>query len=343
MSEILDKIQFLIKRKPVVIITGEGRDLAEKAILTILKEKTLFLISADDKEINKFEFFLKNSKLSILVITRVGDIPFQQDFFAGEREKLEKTIELAKKLKAQNWLILNYDDETVREIDDITNLNTLTFGFSERADFFATDIKLNHGTNFKVNHKGNIVPFWLEGTFGKEQIYSALAAAALGTIFGLNLVEISQLMREYKTLPGKMRLIEGIKGSLVLDDTESATVFSMIEAVEILGKVPVVKRKIAVLGDVIGIGKYTIEAHETIGEKVAKNTNLLFTFGPRAKFIAKGAIEKRMEETQIFSFDRIEDGIEKLKETIRGGDLILVDGSKEMRMSEIVDQIRKIW
>jgi UDP-N-acetylmuramoyl-tripeptide--D-alanyl-D-alanine ligase len=278
-----------------------------------------------------------------LVITHVGEIPFEEDFFAGEKEKLKKTIELAKKLRAQNWLILNYDDETVREIDDITNLNTLTFGFSERANFFATDIKLNHGTNFKLNYKGNIIPFWLEGTFGKEQIYSALAAAAVGTVFGLNLVEISQLMKEYKTLPGRMRLIEGIKGSWVLDDSESATVFSMIEAIEILGRVPGFKRKIAVLGDVVGIGKYTIEAHQTIGERVARNANLLFTFGQRAKFIAKGAIEKMMEENRIFSFDKIEEGIEKLKETIKGGDLILVDGSKEMRMSEIVDQIRKIW
>jgi UDP-N-acetylmuramoyl-tripeptide--D-alanyl-D-alanine ligase len=343
MSEILDKIQFLIKRKPVIVVTGEGRILAKQAILTVLKGKDFFTASTEDKEIGKFEFFLKNSRLSILVVTQVGEIPFEEELFAGEKEKLERTIELAKKLRAQNWLVLNYDDETVREIDDITNLNTLTFGFSERADFFATDIKLNHGTNFKLNYKGNIVPFWLEATFGKEQIYSALAAAAVGTIFGLNLVEISQLMREYRTLPGKMRLIEGIKGSWILDDSESATVFSMIEAIEILGKVPGFKRKIAVLGDVVGVGKYTIEAHQTIGERVVKNANLLFTFGPRAKFIAKGAIEKGMEENQIFSFDKIEEGIGKLKEMIKIGDLILVDGSKEMRMSEIVDQIRKIW
>jgi UDP-N-acetylmuramoyl-tripeptide--D-alanyl-D-alanine ligase len=150
-------------------------------------------------------------------------------------------------------------------------------------------------------------------------------------------------MRNYKTLPGKMRLLDGINNSKILDDAESATVFSMIEAIEILGKIPGFKRKIAVLGDVIGVGKYTIEAHEAIGEKVAKNCDLLFTVGPRAKFIAKGAMEKGMDDFKIFSFDRIEDAVFKLKEIIRAGDIILVDGSKEMKMSEIVDQIRKIW
>lgn len=343
MSEILNKIQFILKRKPVIIITGNGRLLTKKVISTILKQEDVFLVSVDDAKINKFEFFLRNSKLSILLVTHVGDIPLDEDFFAGEKEKIIQTLELAKRLSPRTFLVLNYDDETVREIDDLTNLKTLTFGFSERADFFVSDIKLNHGTNFKVNYKGNVVPFWLERTFGKEQIYCALAGIVVGTIFDKNLVEISQSLKEYETLPGKMRLMEGIKESWILDDTESATVFSMIEAIEILGKVPGFKRKIAALGDVSGVGKYTIEAHERIGEIVKRNVDILFTFGPKAKFIGKGAFEKGMEESKVFSFDKIEDGIEKLKETIRSGDLVLVDGSKEMKMSEIVDKIRKIW
>ena len=341
MSEVLGKIKYLFRKKPVIAITGEGRTLTKEAISLLVKEALIF--SLEDSKIKKLEFFLKSSPTSVLVVTHVGDIPFDRDYFAGEREKLKNTVELAKSLPSRCYLVLNHDDETVREIDDITNLHTFTFGFSERADFFASNLKFNHGINFKINYKGNVVPFWLEGTFGKEQIYAVLAAAAVGTIFGKNLVEISQEMRNYKTLPGKMRLLDGINGSKILDDAESATIFSMIEAIEILGKIPGFKRKIAVLGDVIGGGKYIIEAHETIGEKVAKNCDLLFTVGPRAKFIAKGAMERGMDDFKIFSFDTIEDTVFKLKEIIKPGDIILVDGSKEMRMSEIVDQIRKIW
>jgi UDP-N-acetylmuramoyl-tripeptide--D-alanyl-D-alanine ligase len=341
MSEVFGKIKYLFRKNPVVVITGNGRNLAKEAISILIKNAKIF--SLEDSQIKKSEFFLKTSPISVLVVTHVGEIPFDRDYFAGEREKVLNTVELAKTLPPTCYLVLNYDDETVREINDITNLHTFTFGFSERADFFASDLKFNHGINFKVNHKGSIVPFWLEGTFGKEQIYTALAATVVGTIFGKNLVEISQEMKNYKTLPGKMRLLDGINGSKILDDAESATVFSMIEAIEILGKISGFKRKIAVLGDVIGIEKYVIEAHETIGEKVAKNCDLLFTVGQRAKFIAKGASEKGMDHFKIFSFDRIEDLVFKLKETIKAGDIILVDGSKEMKMSEIVDQIRKIW
>jgi UDP-N-acetylmuramoyl-tripeptide--D-alanyl-D-alanine ligase len=346
---IFEKIKFILKKPKVIIVTGAGRVSTKEAIFQVLKKyfkigNEVFIFDSDLTNYpggEKFKFLIKISSLPILVVTHIGDIPFDKDFFAGDREKTEGIRKLAKMMPAQGWLILNFDDETVREIKDETNLKEMTFGFQEGADFQASDIKLNHGTNFKINYKGSIVPVWLEGLFGKEQIYASLAAAAVGTIFDLNLVEISQALKFYQGIPGKMKLVEGIKNSWILDDTESATVFSMIEAIEILGKIEWAKRKIAVLGDVIGIGKYTIEAHETIGERVAKNTDLLFTFGPRAKFISEGAKNKGMTIDKIFQFDTIKEGKLKLKEEIKEGDLILVDGSKEMEMGEIVEEIKK--
>jgi len=341
---IFEKIKFILKKPKVVVVTGNGRQTAKEAIYQVLSqhfkvEKEILVFEVGDKEIKKFGFFLKNSSRAILVITPVGDIPYDKEFFSGAKEEVKEVTLLAKTLPAQTNLILNFDDETVREIDDVTNLKTLTFGFGERADFKASDVKLNMGTNFKVNYKGNIVPVWLEKLFGKEQIYAALSAVAVGTIFDLNLVEISQALKNYFSLPGKMRLIEGQKKSFILDDSESATVFSMVEAIETLGKPEWAKRKIAVLGDVLGIGKYTIEAHEAIGERVTKNCDLLFTVGERAKFIAQGATQKGMPIEKIFQFDTIDEGKLKLQEEIKEGDLILVDGSKEMEMEKIVKEI----
>lgn len=347
---LLSKLIFLWQKPKVTVVTGEGRVCAAEAIFQVLKQylkvgKKILVFETDLKnsgELERFKFLVKNSSLPILVVTQVGDIPPDKDFFAGEREKTIKIRELAKNLPSFGYLILNFDDETVREIKDETNLKEITFGFQERAEFRASDINLNNGTNFKLNYKGNVVPIWLEKLFGKEQIYSALAATAVGTILGLNLVEISQALKNYYSLPGKMRLIEGIKKSFILDDSESATVFSMIEAIEILGKIQGFKRRIAVLGDVVGIGKYTIEAHEAIGERVAKNVDLLFTFGQRAKFIAQGAQQKGMAIEKIFQFDKIEEGIIKLKEEIKEEDLILADGSKEMKMGKIIEEIKAI-
>jgi len=345
---IFNKIDFILRKPKVIIVTGAGRLCAKEAIFQVLKDyfkigKEVLIFETELKnflDIEKVNFLIKNSSLPILVVTHVGDIPSDKDFFAGEKEETKEIRKLAKSMPPFGYLVLNFDDETVREIKDETNLKEITFGFQERADFYASDIKINGGTNFKINHKGNVVPIWLDGIFGKEQIYSALSAVVVGTIFELNLVEISQALKNYRSLPGKMRLIQGIKNSAILDDSESATVFSMIEAIEILGKIPDYQRKIAVLGDVLGIGKYTIEAHEAIGERVAKNADLLFTIGQRAKFIAEGAKTKGMALEKIFQFDNINDVLLKLKEEIKAGDLILIDGSKEMKIREIVEEIK---
>jgi len=359
---VFEKIKFILRKPKVIIVTGSGRSCAREAIFQVLNQHfkvgdEILLFETDLKDKKEFEFFVKKSSLPILVVTHIGDIPFDKDFFAGEKEETIEIRKLAKISPPYGHLILNFDDETVREIGDElrsssrfanarvkdeTNLKEITFGFQERADFRATDIKLNGGTNFKINYKGNIVPIWLDGLFGKEQIYSALAAVVVGTIFDLNLVEISQALKNYKSLPGKMRLVEGINQSWVLDDSQSATVFSMAEAIEIFGIIPGFKRKIAVLGDVTGIGKYTIEAHEAIGERVAKNVDLLFTFGPKAKFIAQGAQQKGLPLEKIFQFDTINEGKLKLREEIKEGDIILVDGSKEMEMGKIVEEIKKV-
>lgn len=341
----LSKLIFFLKKPKVVIVTGEGRACAVKAISQVLEQrfeigKDVLIFEFADKDIKGASFFLKKFQKPILIVTRVGDIPFDKNFFDGEKEKIKNTSLLAKTLPEHTTLILNFDDETTREIGDGIDLNTLTFGFQKEAGFRTSDVMVNGGTNFKLNHKGKVIPIWLKRVFGKEQIYSALTAIVVGTIFDLNLVEISQSLLDYHSLPGRMRLIKGIKNSWILNDSESATTFSMIEALQVLGELKDYKRKIAVLGDVIGVGKYTIEAHETIGEKVVKNADLLFTFGARARFIAKEAQSKGMALEKVFQFDRVEEGKLKLQDEIKEGDIILIDGSQEMKMEKIVEEIK---
>jgi len=343
MLNFISKIKILFQKPKVVVVVGNGRQTTREAIFQVLNQhfkvgKEVLIFETNLESFDEIKFLIANSSLPVLVITHFGDIPPDKVFFAGERGD-EKIRALSKAMPARGYLVLNFDDETVREIKDETNLKETTFGFQENADFRATDIKLDTGTNFKVNYRGNIVPIWLDGLFGKEQIYAALATASVGSIFNLNLVAISQALKKYQSLPGKMRVIEGIKHSRILDDSQSATVSSMIEAIETLGIIPGYTRKVAVLGDVMGVGKYTIEAHEAIGERVAKKADLLFTFGSRAKFIAQGAQNKGMPLEKIFQFDIIDEGKLKLQDEIREGDLILVDGSKEMEMDKIVKEI----
>lgn len=193
----LTKLTFLIEKPPAIIVTGKGRKTTTEAINKVLKPKFKHILikQVEAEKVGEFSFFIRHSKKPVLVVTNIGEIPPKEEFFTGERGETIQIRKLARNFPLTGNLVLNFDDETVREIEDEAQVPCLTFGFQEGADFVATDIKENTGTNFKINYEGNIVPVWLENLFGKEQAYSALAAAACGVVLGLNLVDISQSLK----------------------------------------------------------------------------------------------------------------------------------------------------
>lgn len=341
----LNKLLFFFKRPKLVVLAGSFSATAEEAILRVLGRyfkvgKEIIVCSGGSKDAI---FFLKKSRLPILVGTHIGEYHHEKEFFAGDINEAKEIEKLAGFLPCQAHLVLNFDDETVRDLKNKSMAHPVTFGFGLRSDIRATDVIMTQfparGANFKINYEGNIVPCWLENLFGKENIYAALAAAAVGLVLGLNLVEISEALKDFKGLAGKMRLIEGIKKSWILDDSANASSLSMLESLEILKKIEGAGRKIAVLGDILGVGKYTAEAHEAIGGDAKNAADLLFTVGDRAKFFAQGAKMKGMPEDKIFQFNNAVSAAKALQDEIKEGDIILVDGSKEMSMIEVVKEI----
>ena len=342
----LDKLLFLLKKPKAVLISGNGRETAKEAIFKVYSRhfrvgKEIIICNDSDKNAG---FFIKKSQLPILAVSRIGEYHPEKEFFAGEISEAREIEKLANLLPSRGYLILNFDDETVRDLKNKSIAHHITFGFGVRADVTASDIVLTQfptlGTNFKINYEGNIVPCWLENLFGKDNIYAALAASAVGLALGLNLVEVSQALKDFKGLPGTMQLTPGIKNSWILDDSKNASPLSILESLGILKEINGVQRKIAVLGDMIGVGKYAIEAHEAVGERVKNSADLLFAVGDRAKFFVQGAIVKGMAEDRIFQFNDAISAAKAIQSEIKEGDLILIDGSKEMGMIEVVKEIK---
>jgi UDP-N-acetylmuramate-alanine ligase len=207
MPNFFKKLSFLFKRPQVILITGRGRSWAFQTIRYLLRfysEKKDVLVFESDLskpgEIDEFSFYLKKSKSPVLIVTGAGKIPPDRFSFKGDKEELIEIKKIAKILPGGGFLILNFDDETVREIKNGTKADVLTYGFQEKADIKISDINIDReGTNFKINIEENIIPFWLKGLFGKEHIYSVMAAISLGEIKNMNLVNISQSFQDYKS------------------------------------------------------------------------------------------------------------------------------------------------
>jgi len=155
------------------------KNLIEKIILLFKKPRIVVLAENDRERIEGIAATIAGSRFRIQ----------REVLFAAD---LEKT-----KLSSRECLVYNFDKEGLRKIrEKAPETKLLTFGFQEGADFQASDLRQDGGTNFKINYQGKIVPVWLEGSPTREEIYSVLAASAIGVLLGLNLVEISQALKK---------------------------------------------------------------------------------------------------------------------------------------------------
>ena len=194
------------------------------------------------------------------------------------------------------------------------------------------------GIAFKVEYKGKIVPVRIEGAFGRQSVYAVLSALSAGVLLGMNLVEIVEVASQYAPPPGRLRLLKGVKNTYILDDTYNSSPAALEAALEVLRELPA-KRKIAVLGDMLELGEYTIDEHKKAGKRAAAAADVIFTVGPRAKFMAEGARESGFPSERIFSFSDSNEAKKEVQSNLEEGDLVLVKGSQAMRMERIVEEI----
>ena len=330
-------------------------------LMLIFKEKypRILIVEMGADRPGDIEYLTKFIKPKVGVITAIGEIPVHVEFFDSPQALALEKKKLIDSLKPNGVAVLNYDDEMVRVMGENVKAKVLTYGFERRADVCATNYEVKPidiekegifgAATFKLNYKGSAVPVKLANVLGKHQVYPTLAAAVVGIIFNLNLIDISEGLRAYKSLPGRMRLLKGIKNTLIIDDSYNAAPLSTLAALETSrdfstqreSSLPVNKqgRVIAVLGDMLEIGRYTPEVHEGAGRKAAEIVDLLFAVGERAKFITKGAKEKGMAKEKIFEFHTSDEVGKPLQEIIKEGDIILIKASRAMKMEKIVKEI----
>lgn len=283
-------------------------------------------------------------KPHISVITIVGDVPVHVEFFKEADAVADEKANLVKVLSMSDFAVLNHDDRRVMEMKSKTKARVLTYGFGQGATIRASDVEYTSneegrpvGVTFKLNEGSHFAPVRIEGSLGKSQAWSSAAAAAVGSILGMNLVDISEAISSHHGPKGRLKILQGIKNSNIIDDTYNASPASTRLALETLRDVPAL-RKIAVLGDMLELGEHSEKAHRDIGIFANETSDILVCVGLQAKFIAASASGKLLPD-KIFIFNNSNEAKLKVKELIREHDLILVKGSQGMRMEKIVEEI----
>ena len=285
-------------------------------------------------------------KSDAVIITGIGETPAHIEFFNSREHLINEKSGLIRTLKKDGVLILNADDEAVLELGTKSKNRITTYGLKAGADtigreenIFYDDAGLPRGIIFRVDSDGNSLPVVMEGVFGKNHIYASLAALALASSLKWNMLDAVNALKNYDVPPGRMRLLPGINNSLLIDDTYNSSPFACQSALKTLGEVKAKGRKIAVLGDMLELGKHTIEAHQEIGRIAEKNVEIIIVVGPRAKSIKEGAVLAGMDKEKIFEFSSSRETGEFLKTFVKKGDLVLIKGSQGIRMERAVEKI----
>ncbi len=292
-------------------------------------------------DINYLTNFIK-SRVGVLTEISSSHI----EFFKTLDEIVKEKSTLLKKMDEKSLAIINIDNPHIAKIKNQIKTRIITFGFSNEAKIRATDVSFIYsdddmirGISFKLNYDGNSVPVRLNGILAKHQIYAALIGVAVGIEFGLNLVEISELLFAFSSPCGRCRLLEGIKNSNIIDDTYNSSPSATLAALEVLQNIKAARR-IAVLGDMLELGNEIETEHREVGRKIFETKiDLVFVLGKRMKFAIEELERHDFPKENIFYFENHEFLGKKLQKEIREGDLVLIKGSQGMRMEKIVEEI----
>ncbi len=284
-------------------------------------------------------------KPDAVVITAFAKVPVHIEFFPTRDAIVREKKYLVDALKHNGTLIVNGDDADAMKMKDESKNLSIVYGTDNMSNLVASDEQIYYenekpaGMTFKVQYENNIVPIVVYGSLGMKNIYATLAALAVGISAKVNLVKAGEALLNHETPKGRMKIIPGIKNSMIIDDTYNSSPVAVTLALNTLGNIKAKGKKFAVLGDMMELGKHSVKEHYEAGKLSAKSCDILATVGLRSRKIAEGALDAGMDESNIFQFEDSVGAGEEIQNMIAENDIILVKGSQSMRMERTVEEI----
>lgn len=281
----------------------------------------------------------------IVVLTRLPDTPVHVEYFDTPAAVVAEKKVLVDALKPDGVLVYNQDDEAVRKIAEGVRQQTIGYSRYSLSQFTASSDKVIYekgnakALEFTLTHLNKASLMYVQGSLGVQHAYNYAAAAAVGSLFNISIEDATQALKDHVPPAGRMRLISGIKDTTILDDTYNSSPVACERALQTLKELKGVKRRIAVLGDMLELGQYSVREHERMGALAAQTTDVLITVGVRARGIARGALEHGMSEKVIFQYEEVDRAGKELQEMLHPGDMVLVKGSQGTRLEKLVEEI----
>lgn len=287
---------------------------------------------------------LSRLRPTVVVATRFPAVSVHVEYYDSPQAVQEEELAPVGWLRPGGTLVGNYDDELVRTAtlpDGVLRLLYGIHGGDLRASGIRTTVTkgMPRGTSFDVVYKGDKTRIILDGVVGEAHIYAVLAGIAAALAIGVPLAQAAGPFSMHLPPPGRMRLVMGMNDSVLIDDSYNSSPVAVAEALKALQSVPRKARRVAVLGDMLELGPYSVAEHEKAGALAATSAELLVTVGVRARGILAGAEKAGMPQERMLQFDSSSAAAEHLAGIVGEGDVVLIKGSQSIRMERVTKRL----
>ncbi len=281
-------------------------------------------------------------KPNVVIGTMFPELPVHVEYYPSPQAVVEEERYPLSQLVQGGAAVLNADDAYTERTVLPAGVQKISYGFSPSADVRITRYRVTKkqglpaGISFTTRHESGECAVTATGVIGRTHAYALAAGIAGALASGIPLASLAEVGERYEAPPGRLRLIPGANSSMLIDDSYNSSPLAVTEALESLQNTTHTGRRIAVLGDMLELGVYSKEAHESVGVLAATQSDFLVTVGVRARAIAEAAAARGMSEEHIRVFERGSDAASFLLSEVKRHDVVLIKGSQSMRMERVV-------
>lgn len=276
----------------------------------------------------------------VAVVTGVH--PVHLEFFPSIEAIAAAKQEIILGTKPDGAVVLNGDDPFVMEVGNVWKGKRILFGFSPHCQ--VKPVSVTH-----QGYEGFLLALQIEDEeisvhfpfFYEAFIYDLLAALSVARLFSVSPTDMAKATEDLKPSPGRGEMTRLNPGICLVDDTYNSNPRALEEALRSLRQLPA-RRRLAVLGDMLELGQESAKFHRAIGQKLAEyGWDWLLTVGELSLEIGHGARQAGFPAERILSFTNQQDLVAALEAIISPGDLILIKGSRAMKLEGIVEELKK--
>jgi UDP-N-acetylmuramoyl-tripeptide--D-alanyl-D-alanine ligase len=271
------------------------------------------------------------------IMTNIGEAHIGS--FGSLNTLVRSKQQLIQGIHPRGTLIINADDLGTKRLNlQLFQGNIIRIGIDQPADLRATHIRFKtNGMQFRVDGVPYFIPTW-----GRHHVYNALAAIAAARKLGIPAPLIQRGLSRYAVPPGRLQPLPGINGSTLIHDAYNANPSAMIAGLKVLKQIAGSRPSIAVLGNMLELGPYTVSGHQRVGHTVAKlGISQLITVGSDARTIAEAAMKKGMPPERIRSFSNLQAAAVSLPKMIVPGSVVYFKASRKIHLNRLIFQLQK--